>query len=150
MASRQPCHAPHPRYGLCHTLAKFHTARLLADSAWCAAFAAAAAHCARHGAAASPPASSVVASADGSGGGVGTARVCVLGLGSGVPALAAARVGAEVLWVERVERLAEVARRLVTANGLEGRVTVARCREWEDADSMPADGRRRFDAVSTP
>lgn len=37
------------------------------------------------------------------------ARVCVLGLGTCIPALLAARAGADVVWVERIGRLADLA-----------------------------------------
>ncbi len=80
--------------------------RLLADRRWCDAFAAAAA---RYGAG---------------------QRVLVLGLGSGVPALAAAQAGAEVTWATRALKQAELATRLAAANGVGARVRAARAAEW--------------------
>jgi len=119
-------------FGLCHKLMSDHTSRLLADPRWCDAFAAAA--------------EAVVAEV--------TVkhlkdhpRICVLGLGSAVPALAAARAGAEVVWVERVERFAQCAERLAARNGLEARVRVARCRQWRHF--QPASPAQRFDALIT-
>ena len=106
---------------LCHRTMVFHTSRLLADSQWGESYARVAeAICARAraGGDSSPP------------------RVCVIGLGSGVPALAAARAGAEVVWVERVARFVDVARRLARTNGLADRVTVVRVTEWGDLSEM--------------
>ena len=117
--------------GMCHQLMVFHTSRLLADDTWCRAFATAAEHIATSSSGASP------------------ARICVLGLGSGVPALTAARAGAQVVWLERVERLAQIARQLVESNGLSARVHVSCASEWEAAVSTAGGGSRRFDAVFT-
>ena len=75
-----------------------------------------------------------------------SAKVCVVGLGSGVPAIAAGKAGAEVLWLERVGRLAGTARRLVEENGLEGRVTVRLVEDWEEAKGAEASS---FDACLT-
>ena len=50
--------------------------------------------------------------------GAGAARVCVLGLGTGAAACAAARVGAEVVWVETLKRYANVASAVARRNGL--------------------------------
>ena len=71
--------------------------------------------------------------------------VCVLGLGSAVPALRAAASGAHVMWVERVAALAECAQQLVRRNGLEARCRVVHVGAWE---KVPA-GDARFDAVIT-
>ena len=61
-------------------------------------------------------------------------RVCVLGLGSGVPALAAAKAGATVVWAERVAKLGETCEQLCERNGVSRRVQVLRgdVPEWED------------------
>ena len=101
---------------LCHKLMVFHTSRLLADATWCEAYAKAV--------------ESLVARARSCG--VSTPRVCVLGLGSAVPALAAARAGAEVVWVERVARFVDVMARLAAANGVGASVRVARVTEWSE------------------
>ena len=109
--------------GLCHKLAVFHTSRLLTDHTWCARYAAAARHCATCG---------VASGIAGATAGLPASRVCVIGMGSGVPALAAARAGARVLWIERVERLAACASRLARANNLAHAITVVRCRDWSE------------------
>ena len=52
-------------------------------------------------------------------------RVCVLGTGSGaVPAIAAAQAGGTVVWAERIERFAELNRKLCERNGVGARVRV--------------------------
>ena len=99
----------------CHKLMVFHTSRLLSDARWCDAWEASATHVATGG---------------------GRRRVCVLGLGSAVPALAAARAGADVVWIERVKRFAECAERLVRANGLSERVAVLACDDWSRAPPL--------------
>jgi hypothetical protein len=61
-------------------------------------------------------------------------RVIVLGLGTGCAALSAARAGAEVLWVVRVTRYAEVATRLAERNGFgPSQLRVISCKAWADA-----------------
>jgi hypothetical protein len=111
-----------------------HSSRLLADAAWCAAFAAAAA-------AAGAGASGAVA-----------ARVLVVGQGSAVPALAAARAGCDVVWAERVvlstRSLEDVLSRLAQANGVRERVRVVRVQQWAELERLTRDG-RRFDLVLT-
>ncbi|KAL1515803.1 hypothetical protein AB1Y20_002419 [Prymnesium parvum] len=114
-------------HGLCFQIANEHTARMMCDETWAAAVAAVARRAAR-------------AHADGA-----AARVCVLALGSSLPALVAAREGAAVLWVERVERFAECARRLVARNGLGGKVQVHRSKTW---GALTLEG-QRFDTVIT-
>jgi hypothetical protein len=105
-------------FGLSFLLWEEFGARQLADERWCESFAAAAVHCTRTAAATAPSPRSP--------------RVCVLGLGSCVAALAAGRAGASVLWVERVTRFAEVAERVVARNGLARAVAVRRLIEWSD------------------
>ena len=100
-------------YGLSFNLMDHHTSRMMRDDKWTAAFEAVARRAARRLPSGNTP------------------RVCVLGLGSCVPALVAGSAGAAVLWVERVERFAECARQLVGRNGLAGRVQVHRAQEWE-------------------
>ena len=104
-----------------------HTRRMLSDDVWRTAFASAA-RCAARG-----------------------SRVLVIGVGSTAPALAAARAGAEVVWVERVAFFADVARRI--SRSLEGRtgsgrLSVRRLTSW---DELPQLARRegKFDAVIT-
>jgi hypothetical protein len=103
------------------------TTRLLADSAWCAAFAAAA------------------SSSPG-------ARVLVIGFGSAVPALAAARAGCDVVWAQRValtaRHLDSVSGELARANGVADSVRVTCVREWNDLRRLGARG-MRFDLVIT-
>lgn len=60
-----------------------------------------------------------------------TMRVAVLGMGSGVPALAAAKAGAEVVWAERVGRLSEICTALAKRNKVEKRVHVLEGSSWE-------------------
>ena len=88
-------------------------------------------------------------------------RVAVLGFGSTLPALAAAKAGAEVVWGVRHDRLAEIAAAVVRRNGLARRVKVLFARRFEemgwegatalDAESKLGGGGRsgRFDAVLT-
>ena len=110
------------------------TKRLHADAAWCDAYAAAAAEAAT--------------SAD-------CPRVLVVGLGSGVPALAAARAaGCDVVWAQRMvltaEPLEPVASSLIRANGVEGRVRMARVRQWSELARLASDrAGGRFAAVIT-
>jgi len=94
-------------YGMCFSLMTEFGARLGNDPKWCEAYARAAANAAASG-----------------------ARVLVFGLGSGVPALAAAKNGAEVVWVLRIVRWAQIATQLVARNGLSHRVRVVRVKEW--------------------
>eukprot|EP00966_Prymnesium_polylepis_P217666 5037732-Prymnesium_polylepis.1 len=78
----------------CYKLYVFHTARLLADDRWCQTW----------------------ARAGEDTGGAGR-RVCVLGLGSCLPALAAAKAGADVVWVDRVARHVQCMSRVAERNG---------------------------------
>ena len=90
---------------LCCKLHMLHGARMLADRRWCSAYIRAT--------------ESTVAAASRS---TPSPRVIVLGLGTGVPALAAARAGAEVVWFVRVARFGDVAQYMVERNGLAGRI----------------------------
>ena len=99
---------------MCCRLHMVHGCRMVYDRHWCTEFARAASAC-------SPK--------------VG-ARVIVLGLGTGVPALAAARRGSEVIWYIRVARFAEVARRLVAMNGVSAAVRIVHCKTWEMAPRL--------------
>ena len=141
-------------YGLCFLLWNEYGERQSADPRWCDAFAEAAARVGRRGF------SGGVTGGGGTGGdsaltllggglGVGGAgdgppqRVCVLGLGSGGTALAAARAGATVLWLERIARFAELAEKLVERNGRAlqpsgGQVVVRRVKQYSDAKMPPA------------
>ena len=109
---------------LCCRLHMIHSARMLADRRWCEAFAQSAEQCVVLG-----------------------PRIIVLGLGSGLPALAAARAGAEVVWFVRVTRFGDIARRLAESNGLSARITVIVCQQWDQTPSrlppMPSGGLRR-------
>ena len=131
-------------YGLCFVLWNEYGERQSADAQWCDAFAEAAARIGR---------SSRRGSSGSSGSGSGSGRrVCVLGLGSGAAALAAGRSGASVLWLERVQRFAQLADRLVARNVrvLEpagGQVAVRRVKQYEDARVRGDEA--RFDAVLT-
>ena len=115
---------------LCNRLHMRYESRMLADAAWCGTIAKAAAAAAASSPATDPP-----------------PRIIVLGLGSGVPALSAGRAGAEVLWVIRVARYAEVARALVARNRLQARVRVITCSRWVDLPPrlppMPSGGLAR-------
>ena len=51
-------------------------------------------------------------------------RVCVLGVGSYVPFVAAAKAGAEVVVAERIERFGEFAKQIVTRNRVDRKVHV--------------------------
>ena len=117
----------------CHKLYVFHTSRLLADDRWCEAWAQAG-----------------KAQGSGKAQGGGQRRICVLGLGSCMPALAAARAGANVVWVDRVARHVDCMSRIAKRNEL--RLHVEHSREWEVGGMQGADafGRRDgFDAVLT-
>ena len=59
--------------------------------------------------------------------------VLVLGLGTAVPPLAAARAGARVLWCLRVRRFYEIAARVVEVNGLHNQIQVLHRREAPSA-----------------
>lgn len=110
-----------------------HTRRLLADTAWCRAFAEAVSE---PTAQPQPPA--------------GKRRILVLGLGTGIPALAAARSGCEVVWAERVGRFAELCDALARANGMSASIRICRVQQYADlARLVKADGGRRFDLVVT-
>ena len=111
---------------ICGALCRIHseyTVRLLSDAAWCAAFAAP-----------PPPA----------------ARVLIIGLGSGVPALAAARAGCRVVWALRAtlaaRHLEPVPTELAKANGVN--IQLVRVRRWADLTRLVAHG-GAFDAVIT-
>lgn len=135
-----------PSFEASFLLYEQYLARRLMDKHWVHAFAHAAETIASDG------------GADG-----GEATVCVLGLGTGVPALVAARHGARVIWAERCPRLAARARRLARRNALApSRLAVVECREWTDLsaaallrDSSGGDGAGSgicgawFDAVIT-
>ena len=112
-------------YGLCFLNWNEYLHRMLLDRRWCDAFCRAAAATA-----------------------AGGARVCVLGLGTCVAALQAARSGASVVvWVERVSRFREVAERTAARNGVSAVVTTARAARWSEL-ALPA-GAPRFDVVIT-
>ena len=133
-----------PAEGLDETLMKFvyglsfmawneFGLRQLIDRRWCDAYADAA----RHLATRQPPSGQ-------------QCHVCVFGLGACIAALAAARAGCSVFWVERIARFAEVARSLVTRNGLDGHVRVARVKRWaETVHNGPTAEAPRFDAIVT-
>lgn len=108
-------------YGLCFQVVNDHTTRMMIDSRWSRAMAAVAER------AAAP-----LPSGD-------RPLVYVLGLGGALPALVAARAGAKVVWVERVARFAECARRLAARNGLQERVQVRRVKQWHELklDTQP-------------
>ena len=76
----------------------------------------------------------------------------VLGLHGGVAALAAARRGAKVVWVERVRRFADVARNLVARNGLDASidvVTAANGAPYAALALKSKRGAKGFDVVCT-
>ena len=80
-------------------------------------------------------------------------RVCVLGLGSAVPALVAAKAGATVVWAEQIERLANIAEKLASRNGLAKKVHVLRgetfeSMDWEHADQPGAEKTGTSETVS--
>ena len=108
------------------------TSRRLADTSWCDAYSFAAEHVARAGA------------LEGS----GPAIVVVLGLGMAIPAIVAARCGANVIWVERVASLAKCAERLARRNGVGSRVRVLKCADYMEL-KPPLVERRAADAVIT-
>ena len=113
-------------YGLCFHAVSDHTMRMISDERWCAAFRTSAIRASRQLS-------------------LGRARVCVLGMGCCVPAMAAAQAGAQVLWVERVERFAECARRLAKRNAVQ--LQVVRRKQWE---LFTLDrGQQLFDVVIT-
>ena len=111
---------------MCNRLYMRFDTRTLFDERWCLAVIEAAA--------------SIAGAGTGGGGRVqqpllrpsSSPRIIVLGLGTGLAALAAARAGAEVLWVVRVARFAEVARCLVARNDLAARVRVLFVRTWAE------------------
>lgn len=107
---------PNPDYEASFLLWTHVISRRLADPYWCSAFAHAAEQIARAG---------------GGSSGTAPAAILVLGLGTAVPALVAARCGATVTWAERSPRLAELARRLVRRNGLASNVRIVECSEWD-------------------
>ncbi|KAL3896362.1 MAG: hypothetical protein SGPRY_013289, partial [Prymnesium sp.] len=72
------------------------------------------------------------------------ARVCVLGVGSGVCALSAARGGGQVVWMERLASGVAMCEALVKKNGLEKRVHVVATESWEQAEWPQME---RFDTV---
>ena len=122
---------------VCSALCRIHTeytARLQNDQRWCDAYARAADAAGAESSAAAAP------------------RVLVVGLGSGVPALAAARAGCSVVWAQRAaltaRHLQPVSSELCSANGVCGSVRVARVRQWDELRRVV--GRcGRFDAVLT-
>jgi predicted RNA methylase len=96
-----------------------------------------------------------VASAGGGSNGSSSARaanVLVVGLGTAVPALVAARGGATVVWAERSPRLADIARRLARRNGLP-RVRIVVYERWSELTGAAlleeGGSAARFDAVLT-
>ena len=106
-------------YGLSWVVWNEYQQRQFLDTRWCDAFAAAAARQVRGMK------------------GPSHVRVCVQGLGSCVAALSAASEGADVAWLVRVARYAEIARRIVerarprlTRGG--GSIEVHRVKEWGD------------------
>ena len=113
-------------FGLCFLTWNETLHRMVLDRRWCDAFC-------RAGAAAA----------------AGGGRVCVLGLGSAVAALEAARRGASlVLWAERVTRFKEVADALVARNGASRVVRTGRVRQWAELRE-PGGAAGSFDAVIT-
>ena len=122
-------------YGLMHMLSAESTMRMLSDRSWCDTY-----HAAGHMAGASRK---------------GGCRVCVLGIGTGAAAVGAAESGAEVIWAERVVRLARVAVEIAKANDVDDRIRVVRCARWEDLavetalPGVAAPLRANFDAVIT-
>ena len=114
---------------MCNRLHMLHTARLLADSVWCESLA----HAAR------TLTQSMRTKKR-------RARICVLGLGSGVTAIAAAQTGADIFWTDRVARFARVAGELCRRNDVSHRVKVVVSSEWDDLRE-PSEG--RFDCVAT-
>ena len=132
-------------YGLSFSLWNEYGERQLADERWCNAFAAAAANTARTAAERQHHAAAR------------RATVCVVGLGSAVTALGAAKAGAHVVWLERVARFGDVARSLASRNGLDARMEMVRVKQWADyvpegASSGDGDSDKddaRFDAVLT-
>lgn len=122
-----------------------HTRRLLADPAWCAAFADAVS-----AETPSPNSSSSAATRTAPAATTSRRRVLVLGLGSGVPALTAARAGCEVVWAERVGRFAELCAALARANDLSGTISVCRVQQYSDVVRLVKEnGGRKFDLVVT-
>ena len=117
-------------HGLMHMLTTESTMRMLADASWCDTYHAA-----------------------GRMAGASRNRICVLGIGTGAAAVGAAQAGAEVIWAERVVRLAQVAVEIAKANGVDDRIRVVRCARWEDLAAEAAIPgvarplRRSFDAV---
>lgn len=112
----------------CSMFWREHMRRLVSDTRWTSAYARAAARV----------------------GGSGK-RVCVLGIGSTVAALAAARAGASVLWVERVQRFASVMQACASRNGLAARVNVTVVGGWHELATLAKQPQhaRKFDAVIT-
>lgn len=90
-----------------------HMLRLLADERWCGAYAKAAASLSAPG-----------------------RIVCVIGIGSTIPALTAARSGASVLWIERVDRLAMAMQMVIARNGMSKLIRVARTGSWADLPNL--------------
>ena len=78
-------------------------------------------------------------------------RVLVLGLHAGVAALVAAVAGAKVVWIERVRRHAEVAKRIIAANNMEDRVEIATAARGAPYTSLSLKSKRGagFDVVVT-
>jgi hypothetical protein len=119
-------------HAMSHMLMDEYTDRLLGDTRWCDAYAAAAVAVAR-------------ASRAGR-----CARIMVFGLGSMVPALAAARAGAKVTVLERVLRFADCAAALAARNGLSDSVRVVRCKNWSELGGVElSKSKGGFDAVIT-
>ena len=77
-------------------------------------------------------------------------RCQVLGLGSGIPALVAAKAGADVVWAERIERLADVCAGLASTNKLSKKVCVLRGASWEEMDWAASGDADRVDKSGAP
>ena len=127
-------------YGLSFMVWNEYWQRQLLDVRWCEAFATAAAVAVRAAGHGAPT--------------EGAPMICVLGVGSCVAALSAARAGAAVLWLDRVARFVEVAEQVTQRNGYAmsagtststaGAVRVGRIKEWAGFN-----GGGNFDAVVT-
>jgi hypothetical protein len=102
-----------------------HMRRMLSDEVWCGAFAKAAA---------------ALGSKRGQ-------RVLIVGVGSCAAAIAAARTGCEVVWAERVGKMAQLATMVAAANGVAARISVVRVAGWEQLSDLAKEV--RFDVVLT-
>ena len=112
----------------CSMFFREHMRRLVSDTRWTGAYARAAARV----------------------GGPGK-YVCVLGIGSTVAALSAARAGATVLCVERVQRFASVMQACARRNGLADRISVVVLGGWDELAALARQPQhaRKFDGVIT-